>query len=74
MTYLLIVILVDRITYKYIETLKHLFITDLYNLIKLKYSGTVEICSPYPEFVLTGALSIENALNKKVFVLTGISY
>ena len=36
----------------------------------------VEICSPYPEFVLTGVLSIKTALKgtETVFVLTGISY
>ena len=35
-----------------------------YSILSLvEHQGTVEICSPYPEFVLTGVLSIKKALN-----------
>ena len=35
----------------------------LYSILSLvEHQGTVEICSPYPEFVLTGVLSIKKAL------------
>ena len=47
----------------------------LYSVLSLvEHQGTVEICSPYPEFVLTGVLSIKKALKgtETVFVLTGI--
>ena len=38
--------------------------------------GTVKMCTPYPEFVLTGVICIEKALKgtEIVYVLTGISY
>ena len=48
-----------------------------YSILSLaRTPGTVEICSPYPEFVLTGLLGIKKALKgtETMFILTGISY
>ena len=38
---------------------------SIYSIISLRTTGEIEICSPYQEFVLTGAFKIEKAMKGK---------
>ena len=39
-----------------------------YSILSYEHQGTVEICSPYPEFVLTGAL-VENNISTLMIIV-----
>ena len=48
-------------------------------MLLVEHQGTVEICSPYPEFVLTGVLSIKkgfegdrNSVRINCVLITGV--